>query len=64
MAETTNCDRLVLLGQAIHGERWKRPLARDLGIDKRQVQRWAMGQSEPTDQTLCRVTEYAKAAAG
>jgi hypothetical protein len=39
-----------------------------------QVQRWAMGQSEPTDQTLCRVTdvlrhyqprlEYAKAAAG
>lgn len=46
MKEMSNNHRLELLGRAIHVERWKRPLAHDLGIDKRQVQRWAMGRNE------------------
>ena len=32
-------------------------MRREIGIDKRQVQRWAMGKSEPTDQTVCRALE-------
>jgi len=56
MKEMTNNQRLVLLGRAIHGDRWKGSLARDLGIDKRQVQRWPMVQSEPTDQIVCRAS--------
>jgi hypothetical protein len=57
MKEMTNNHRLVLLGRAIHGERWKQPLARDLGIDKRQVQRWAMGKANrPTKPSAGRWT--------
>jgi transcriptional regulator with XRE-family HTH domain len=74
MAELTNCDRLAIIGRALFSEnRWKRPLARALGVDKRQVQRWAMGESEPSDQVICRALdvvrryekrlEYAKAVA-
>jgi hypothetical protein len=53
MAEITNCDRLTIIGTAIYGKYWKRPLARDLGVDKRQVQRWVNGHSEPLDSRIC-----------
>lgn len=36
------------LAEALHGERWQAPLARNLGVNLRTVQRWAAGQNEPS----------------
>lgn len=35
---------LVACGQALYGERWHAPLARDLGVSDRTMRRWAAGQ--------------------
>ena len=43
----TNLDRLRMLGEALYGERWQNAVARDLGINSRQVHRWVSGQYEP-----------------
>ena len=34
---------LVECGQALYGERWQLPLARDLGVSDRTMRRWAAG---------------------
>lgn len=34
---------LVETGQALYGERWQSPLARDLGVSDRTMRRWATG---------------------
>lgn len=36
------------IGRALYGDNWMRPLARALGIDERQVRRWA------NDETIAR----------
>lgn len=37
---------LVECGQALYGERWQSPLARDLGVADRTVRRWVAGTSD------------------
>lgn len=41
----TEIELLRRVGEALHGERWQSPLARDLGVAVRTVQRWAAGDS-------------------
>lgn len=58
----TNCDRLVILGRAMHGERWQRPVSRDLKHKShRQVQRWADGEFETPDDVIERLMAIARA---
>lgn len=35
---------LATIGQALHGERWRRPLADDLGVDERSIRAWLSGK--------------------
>jgi hypothetical protein len=42
MSET---DILRRSGEALHGERWQAPLARDLGVALRTLQRWTAGDN-------------------
>ena len=34
---------LIRIGHALYGDRYKRPLSRDLGVDHRTIERWANG---------------------
>lgn len=45
----TNLDKLRTLGEALHGPRWQNAVARDLGINPRQVHRWVSGEYEPNE---------------
>lgn len=36
-------DLLTACGQALYGERWHAPLARDLGVADRTMRRWVAG---------------------
>lgn len=36
-------------GEAMYGDQWQSPLARDLGVAVRTVQRWAAGVNAPGD---------------
>lgn len=36
--------QLTAAGRALYGARWKSPLARDLSITKRTMERWAGGE--------------------
>lgn len=36
-------------GVALHGENWKAPLARDLGVSLRALRRWAAGENAVPD---------------
>lgn len=44
-------DVLRLAGQVLYGERWQRPLSRDLGISDRMLRYWAAG-SHPSPADL------------
>lgn len=48
----TNKDRLSRLGRALYGERWMRAVSFDLGVDPKQVRRWASGAYEPPDERV------------
>jgi hypothetical protein len=37
---------LRMVGEALYGRRWQRPLAGDLGIPDRTVRRWVAGDSK------------------
>lgn len=39
-------DELAGIGQAIHGPQWQRPLAADIPVGVRTLQRWAAGDYE------------------
>ena len=43
----TNLEKLRTLAMALHGPRWQNAIARDLGINPRQVHRWVSGEYEP-----------------
>lgn len=36
-------DLLIACGQALYGERWQSPLARDVGVSDRTMRRWVAG---------------------
>lgn len=44
----TSNNTIRQIGRALYGDNWMRPLARALGIDERQVRRWA------NDETIAR----------
>lgn len=48
----TNNDKVRRLGEAIHGPRWQNAVARDLGVNPRQVHRWVSGQHKPRDSVI------------
>jgi transposase-like protein len=60
MIALTNIDRLRILGKALHGERWQQAVARDLGIDKRQVNRWVRGDYSPHEGHIADLIALAK----
>lgn len=47
---------LKMAGQALYGERWQKPLSRDLGVSDRMIRYWAAGShdlpSEVADRLL------------
>ena len=45
----TNFEKLRTLAEALHGPRWQNAVARDLGINSRQVHRWVSGQYSPNE---------------
>lgn len=45
----TNRDRLIKLGEALYGPRWKLATSHDLGIDKRQILRWVADEYDVPD---------------
>lgn len=55
----TNQQKLITLGAALHGRLWLRATARDLGVDYRQVQRWAKGEYQPSDRIIAELVEIA-----
>jgi transposase-like protein len=56
----TNFDKLRLLGEALHGPRWQNAVARDLGVNPRQVHRWVSGQYEPHESHIADLIALAK----
>lgn len=49
----TITDKIRILGVALHGEpRWMLPVARDLGLNRRTVQRWDTGEVIPDARRL------------
>ena len=56
----TNFEKLRLLGEALHGPRWQNAVARDLGINPRQVHRWVSGQYEPHEGRIANLIAIAK----
>jgi len=43
----TSSKLLSAVGVALYGEQWQAPLARALGVNRKNIQRWASGQYEP-----------------
>ena len=43
MKGTMKPELLKRIGEALYGQRWMRPLSRDLGVNHRSVERWARG---------------------
>lgn len=56
----TNLDKLRTLATALHGPRWQNAVARDLGINPRQVHRWVSGEYEPHEGHILDLIEVAK----
>lgn len=56
----TNLDRLAAIGEALHGERWHRAVARDLDIGPRQVQRWVSGEYDVPDRIVAELEAVAR----
>src|ERR1700722_16041258 len=42
-------NRLIEVGETLHGPQWKRPLARDLGVTESTVRGWTSGRRAPPD---------------
>lgn len=56
----TPTDQLTSLARALYGARWQRATAAALGIDPKQVRRWASGHYEPTSRHLEHMAKLAK----
>lgn len=56
----TTLDRLRILGEALHGPRWQNAVARDLGINARQVHRWVSCEYEPHEGHIADMLVIAK----
>jgi ribosome-binding protein aMBF1 (putative translation factor) len=38
-----------IVGTALYGPEWQSPMATDLGVNVRTVQRWAAGETQPRE---------------
>src|SRR5215510_1564727 len=52
--------QLIIIAQALHGSDWKRPTARDVGVDTKRIWRWLHGQGRPTTSDILRLLDIAK----
>jgi hypothetical protein len=52
---------LAEIGEALHGEYWQRPLARDLGKGLRTVHRWAATGYVPSSAMMRRLLDLLEA---
>lgn len=50
-----NAEQLAKAGQALYGERWQSPLARDLEVSDRTVRRWAAGDNPVPEEVERRI---------
>lgn len=60
MTDSLNRQRVVGIATAMYGKRWQMPLAKDLGVDTKICQRWALGLYEPSDDYVYRVEDIAR----
>ena len=58
LSDPTRC--LVRFGIALYGERWQRPIARDLGVNSRTIGRWMRGEGRPNTDDFCRLVAVAR----
>jgi hypothetical protein len=42
----TPAEMLAAIGETLHGRDWQAPLARDLDMDRKNIQRWMGGHTE------------------
>jgi transposase-like protein len=56
----TNLDKLRILGEALHGPRWMRALARDLGVNYRTMLRWNAGERAIGDKIIAELLAIAE----
>jgi hypothetical protein len=57
----TNRDRLIALGEALYGPRWKLPVSQDVGVDKRQILRWVADEYDVPDGVIGDLEAVARA---
>ena len=60
LAETTALTRapsLAEIGEALYGQYWQRPMARELGKGLRTVHRWAATDYVPSSATMRRLVD-------
>lgn len=49
MSTTINLTDLQAIGRYLHGDRWQKPIARDLQVNERTVRHWAAGTYQPNE---------------
>jgi transcriptional regulator with XRE-family HTH domain len=51
--------QLIMIGEALYGENWRRAVARQLGVDPSRIRRWLRGHGRPTIPQIIRLLEVA-----
>lgn len=46
----TNIERITIIGEAMFGATWRRPVANMLGVDPKLVRMWIEGVRYPSDE--------------
>jgi hypothetical protein len=57
----TNRDRLIRIGEAMYGPRWKLQVSHDIGVDKRQILRWVADEYAVPDGVIADLERVARA---
>jgi hypothetical protein len=56
----TRAEQIEMLACVLFGGRWQRRTAAALGVDHKQIQRWASGRYEPTSGHVQTMREHAE----
>ena len=54
---------IMIWGEALYGERWRKPLAERLGVDESTVRRWAAGKFVMPEDAIVRTRGLLRAKA-